>query len=84
MNSIPPKAVLITGATSGIGKAMAHYLHNEGYKIFAGTRTADQEVSRDLSSPNLRPITIDVTDSGSIRQARIHCRWLLGCTCACR
>src|SRR5437588_6956816 len=63
-------AVLITGASTGIGEATANRLAAKGYEVFAGVRkAADAERLTSLGLPNLRPITIDVADSNSIQAA---------------
>jgi NAD(P)-dependent dehydrogenase (short-subunit alcohol dehydrogenase family) len=64
-------AVLITGTSSGIGKSIALHLDKSGYKVFAGVRkTADGDALKELSSGNLQPVIIDVTDEKSIMAAR--------------
>ena len=64
------KSVLITGASTGIGKACAVYLAQKGYHVFACVRT---EISRSslLSEDvkNLQPILLDVTKSDTIKDA---------------
>jgi short-subunit dehydrogenase len=58
-----PKVILITGVSSGIGKACAEYLSGLGYKVY-GT-------SRKVLDENL-PYTVikmDVTDVESVKQA---------------
>jgi NAD(P)-dependent dehydrogenase (short-subunit alcohol dehydrogenase family) len=64
-------AVVITGASTGIGRASALYLDRLGYRVFAGVRKqADAESLADEGSDRLTPITIDVTEQRSIASAR--------------
>lgn len=75
MNSTKEKelkmAVLITGTSSGIGKSIALYLDKQGYKVYAGVRKVeDGKVLRKLSSPNLQPVIINVTDLNTINAAK--------------
>jgi NAD(P)-dependent dehydrogenase (short-subunit alcohol dehydrogenase family) len=64
-------AVVVTGASSGIGRTTALQLDADGYHVFAGVRKeADaRELSRDCSD-RLTPITLDVTQAGQIEAAR--------------
>ncbi|MBD0258621.1 MAG: SDR family oxidoreductase [Cytophagales bacterium] len=63
-------AVLITGASTGIGAACALALDKRGYRVFAGVRrAADGEALRQHASPNVRPLLLDVTDAASIAEA---------------
>lgn len=56
------KSVLISGASSGIGKALSLELDRQGYQVFAGVRKAeDAEALRSLASSQLTPIILDVT-----------------------
>ena len=60
-------AVVITGASTGIGRACALSLDALGFQVFAGARKAeDGESLRRASSARLRPVFIDVTDEESI------------------
>jgi NAD(P)-dependent dehydrogenase (short-subunit alcohol dehydrogenase family) len=36
------KVILITGASSGIGKSIGEYLHNKGYKVYGTSRNPDR------------------------------------------
>ncbi len=63
-------AVVITGASSGIGEASAIYLDKLGYQVFAGVRRdADGEQLRRKTSVRLTPLLLDVTDEASIMAA---------------
>lgn len=64
------RAVLISGASSGIGRATALLLDQAGYRVFAGyRRDADAESLRSEASDRLTPVRLDVTDSGQIAEA---------------
>lgn len=63
-------AVVITGASSGIGRATAMSLAGAGYLVFAGVRRpSDGEKLQALSSGVVRPLILDVTDAGSVAAA---------------
>ena len=65
------KAVVITGASTGIGAACAWHLDRLGFTVFAGVRRIeDGEPLKAQGSVRLRPILLDVTDAGLIEQAR--------------
>jgi NAD(P)-dependent dehydrogenase (short-subunit alcohol dehydrogenase family) len=55
--------VLVTGASSGIGKATAEEFARRGHAVFAAARRPSEPAS------NLRPLALDVTDAGSVRAA---------------
>jgi NAD(P)-dependent dehydrogenase (short-subunit alcohol dehydrogenase family) len=64
-------AVVVTGASTGIGRATALYLDKKGYRVFAGVRKqADAKSLAEEGSDNLTPITIDVTKERSIKAAK--------------
>jgi len=64
-------AVLITGASTGIGEACAMRLDGMGFQVFAGVRKdSDGERLRAKASPRLTPVRIDVTDAATIAAAR--------------
>jgi NAD(P)-dependent dehydrogenase (short-subunit alcohol dehydrogenase family) len=64
------RAVLITGASTGIGRATALRLDGDGWKVFAGVRKeSDAEALREAGSERLVPLTLDVTDAGQIATA---------------
>ena len=60
-------AAVVTGASTGIGRATALHLDRLGFKVFAGVRkAADAESLRAAGSKGLEPLTIDVADEASI------------------
>ncbi|KAA5539028.1 SDR family NAD(P)-dependent oxidoreductase [Roseiconus nitratireducens] len=64
------RPVLITGSSSGIGRACALDLDRAGFSVFAGVRRpSDADALRAEASPNLKPVILDVTDAESVRQA---------------
>lgn len=64
------RAVVITGASTGIGRATALELDSRGFAVYAGVRR-DADADRLRSErPSLEPIQLDVTDSASIAAAR--------------
>jgi NAD(P)-dependent dehydrogenase (short-subunit alcohol dehydrogenase family) len=66
----PSPAVVITGASTGIGRACALELDRRGYRVFAGTRNAAAaEQLRAEGSSRLVPLTIDVTEAHTIAAA---------------
>jgi len=62
--------VVITGASSGIGRATALLLDRLGHRVFAGVRKlSDGEALAAESSDRLTPVLLDVTDEDSIAAA---------------
>ena len=67
------KVVLITGATSGMGKETALLLAKKGYRVFAGARTEGKaqalKTEAQKNECNLDTVILDVTNNQSIEQA---------------
>jgi short-subunit dehydrogenase/AraC-like DNA-binding protein len=59
------KVVLITGASSGIGRACAYFLAKQDFIVYAGSRTPSK---LDISHPNLHPIDLDLTNYEQIKK----------------
>ncbi len=63
--------VIITGTSTGIGKATALHLDRLGFRVFASVRKqSDAEALLAEGSERLTPIFLDVTDPKSIFKAR--------------
>ena len=73
MNTVYGEVILITGASSGIGKTLANFLMSKGYKVYGTTRQpVTQEAELFQTSQNggfLRMIQLDVRSDESIRKA---------------
>ena len=64
------RAVIITGASTGIGEACALRLDKAGWRVFAGVRKeADGARLKQQTSDRLTPIVLDVTDQARIDAA---------------
>lgn len=66
--------VVVTGASSGIGRACAIYLARQGYYVFGTTRRGPDPVATDLrqslaAGDQLDVMTMDVDDNESVIQA---------------
>jgi NAD(P)-dependent dehydrogenase (short-subunit alcohol dehydrogenase family) len=73
------EAVLVTGASTGIGRATALLLDANGYRVFAGVRKeADARELAKAGSDRLTPITLDVTDADQIESAKAEVVEALG------
>jgi NAD(P)-dependent dehydrogenase (short-subunit alcohol dehydrogenase family) len=68
--SEPSKAVLITGCSSGIGRATALRLAGAGWKVYASARRA--ESISELRDAGCETLALDVTDEASMRAAVEH------------
>jgi short-subunit dehydrogenase len=61
---MPDKVVLITGASSGIGKSIAEYLKQKGFTVYGTSRNPER-----YADSKINLITLDVTDEQSIKNA---------------
>ncbi len=62
------KAVLITGATTGIGRAAAELLAEQGYFVYAGARK-DADIAELNTINNIMAVRLDVTKQDQIDAA---------------
>jgi len=64
------KSVLVTGASTGIGRASALRMDAEGWRVFAAVRREEDAAALlGAGSERLVPVMLDVTDAGQIAAA---------------
>lgn len=63
------RAVLVTGASSGIGAASALALAERGFTVFAGVRRRSDGAGLAPSRERIRTLELDVTDAAQIESA---------------
>lgn len=64
------RSIVVTGASSGIGKATALRLATNGWRVFAAVRRQqDAELLRSQSGNRVETVLLDIADEGSIRAA---------------
>jgi NAD(P)-dependent dehydrogenase (short-subunit alcohol dehydrogenase family) len=62
--------VVITGASTGIGRACALRLDAMGFRVYAGVRKPADGESLAQGRPRITPVLLDVTDSATIASAK--------------
>ncbi len=63
-----PRAVLVTGASSGIGRKVTEYLASHGFFVYAGARSA-ADLTALNAIPNVQSVRLDVTSASDIAAA---------------
>jgi 1-acylglycerone phosphate reductase len=62
------RTVVITGCSSGIGKALAKQYHSQGYQVIAGARRPEKMT--DLKDLGIITVQLDVTSDESVRELK--------------
>lgn len=70
MTETPSRAALLTGCSTGIGRATAQHLAARGWTVYATARKP--ETLGDLERAGCRTLALDVTDEASMRTAVEH------------
>lgn len=63
------KTVVITGASTGIGRATAEYLAGKGWQVFAGIRKEADGAALIEANSDIKPILLDVTKPDQVDAA---------------
>jgi NAD(P)-dependent dehydrogenase (short-subunit alcohol dehydrogenase family) len=71
------KSCLITGASSGLGRALALQYAAQGWHVLAVARSADKLNELALLSPLIRPLALDLTDTAAVADSCDKIRQLL-------
>src|SRR4051812_19400705 len=73
------RSVVVTGASTGIGWAIAKYLIGRGYRVFGSVRKqADADRLTGEFGANFTPLLFDVTDEAAVLAAARNVREALG------
>ncbi len=67
-NGETAKAILVTGASTGLGRAIAESLAAKGYRVYAGARK-EKDLNELNSIDNIESIRLDVTNQDDIDAA---------------
>jgi L-xylulose reductase len=67
--SLQGKKALITGAGSGIGRALALRMAELGAEVFAVSKTESRLESLRAENPSIRTVCVDLADWQKTRQA---------------
>src|SRR5437879_11065324 len=70
--------VVVTGASTGIGAAIARHLAGRGLRVFGTVRRAEDEIA--LTRDGVTALRMDVTDTASITRVRGEVERALGTT----
>jgi NAD(P)-dependent dehydrogenase (short-subunit alcohol dehydrogenase family) len=69
MNDCTRSHVLVTGTSSGIGRATAVHLASSGHHVYAGVRKPDDGAALRRDGDGITPLMLDVTDAEQISAA---------------
>ncbi len=62
------RSALVTGASSGLGKAISQRLASAGIKVYAGVRSHMDQKSLENLHPNIQAIILDITNESHIQK----------------
>lgn len=74
------RAVIVTGASTGIGRATTMRLAASGFRVFAGVRKESDAEALRSQSPAVTPLILDVTDAEQLAAAAEQVEQEVGAT----
>jgi NAD(P)-dependent dehydrogenase (short-subunit alcohol dehydrogenase family) len=66
---MPNDAVLVSGASTGIGHAISMHLAHNGYTVYAGVRKEGDRERLEAEHARIRPVILDVTVPADVTRA---------------
>ena len=66
------RVALVTGASRGLGRAIAEQLAMAGYRVFAASRSIDGRAQSGTPPAHIVPLVMDVTDGLSVQAGIAH------------
>lgn len=63
------KHILVTGASSGLGKEITKKLSQEGFTVLAGVRKEEDKTAIESLNKNIKGVILDVTNDQSVQSA---------------
>lgn len=62
-------AIVVTGASGGIGRPLAKRLVSAGFYVYTCVRSADEWSAASLPAASIRPVSLDLADPASVKAA---------------
>ena len=76
---LPKRAVVVTGASTGIGYGICAVLLQKGFRVFGSVRSQKdaERLQAELGAEAFTPLVFDVTNEAAVKAAAVQVRILL-------
>ena len=76
---LPKRAVVVTGASTGIGYGICAVLLQKGFRVFGSVRSQKdaERLQAELGAEAFTPLVFDVTNEAAVKAAAVQVRTLL-------